>query len=97
MKICSSCKYSFPYEHNHTWNDEMQKAYEEEVASNKALFEDTESWAYKPYPRFFWHDIKAAYDTEEDKKASHIFCKCMPTYAQRRKDDSCGQWKQWCA
>ena len=92
MKICSSCKYSFPYEHNHMWNEDFQKAYEEEVAYNKSLFEDTKSWVYKGYPRFFWHDIKNAYDREENKKANYITCKCMPTYAQRKKDDSCGQW-----
>ena len=92
MKLCSSCKYSYRYEHNREWNDEMQKAYEEEAARNNAAFEDTSSWVHKMPPRFFWHDLKNAYDTEEEKKANYITCKCMPCYVSRKKDDFCGQW-----
>ena len=94
MKLCSSCKYSYPYEHNRTWNDEMQKAYEEEVARNNALMEDTSSWVTKMPPRFFWHDIKNEYDNEEERKANYITCKCMPYYVSRKKDDFCGQFEE---
>jgi len=93
---CFNCKHAYPYEHNRTWNDDFQKAYDEEVARNNALMEDTSSWVMKMPPRFFWHDIKNAYDIEEEKKANFITCKCMPTYAEREMGDFCGQfvWKE---
>jgi hypothetical protein len=92
-KKCSDCKFAFPYEHNQKWDDTFQKMYEEEVANNKVRIEDNRSWVYKMPLRFFWHDIKNAYDTEEEKKATYITCKCMPTYAERKKDDFCGQFQ----
>ena len=92
---CSTCKYSFEFENNQQWNENFQEAYEQEIVHNQSIIEDTTTkTAWKPSPRFFWHDIKLAYDIEEDKKLNYITCKCMPTYAQRKKTDSCGQWSE---
>lgn len=91
MKMCNTCKHSRSYYHNHMWNEDFQKAYEEEIVYNEQL--DKEKWyTFKPFPRRFWAEIKMAYDAEEAKKANYIVCKCMPTFVERKKDDLCGQW-----
>jgi hypothetical protein len=93
-KKCSDCKFATPYEHNYPWNEKFQQAYDEEEAWNKALDEDKSYWfTYKPFPRCFWANIKAEYEREEIKKANYIICKCMPTYAERKMDDYCGQFE----
>ena len=90
---CSDCKHARPYEHNEKWDDTFQLKYEEEIARNEA--NDKQKWySYKPFPSFFWQDIKADYEREEAKKATHITCKCMPTQVSKKMVDFCGQFVQ---
>ncbi len=96
MKKCKDCKHSVPYEHNELWDESYQKAYDEEVSYNEEILNRENHYSYMSWPRFFWHDMKARYDREEAKKATHIVCKCMPTFVERKKDDVCGQfvWRE---
>lgn len=92
MKKCEECKHSVPYEHNELWDESYQKAYDEEVAYNDKILNEKHYWTFAPWPKFLWQDIKMNYDTQEAKKATHIICKCMPTFVERKKDDVCGQF-----